>query len=140
MNVKGAIHKIEQRKERAKKAASRYRDKGRRLNTHMGEYADEDERYFAELKRNGYYLHSFAVEDYLEELEELVNFLKSKEPDDEAVFTSEEEMEDEFGIYGDSDFQNEEWSNTVASVMECRNSGDDKIMWVICMLKSLKDT
>jgi len=139
MNVKQAIDKIAKRKERAQRAASRCREKGLMIEIHLDEYTDKEEMFFARMKKCEHYLRSSAIENYVEELDELMIFLKSKDQNDEAAFTSEEEMEDKFGIYGDSDFQNEEWSNTVAFVTECRNSGDAKIMWVICMYKSLKD-
>ena len=139
MNVKQAIEKIEDKMGKAQDIASKYRDKGDRMSTHMDEYDDASDRIYASVKMEGYYGRSSNAEDFTEELKELLDFLKTRTLEDKAVFISEEKFEENFGIYGDCDVQTEVWSNTVATVMECKNSDTNRITWVICLFKNLKD-
>lgn len=140
MNVKSAINRIERRMECAKAIANGYSEKAQKLNTHMDESKNKNERSHLELQVASYYWKAFNAEDYMESLGELINFLKSKDLDDKVVFIKEEDMENEFGIYGNAEFQNDEWSNTVAIVWESRDHfGNKRSSWVICIFKNLRD-
>jgi hypothetical protein len=139
MNVKQAIEKIAERMGKAGGIASNYRDKGNRMSTHLDEYDEGNERFYAKVKMERYYGRSCNAEDYMEELKELLDFMQTRNLEDKAVFISEEKMEENFGIYGNSDIQTEAWSNTIATVMECRNSGRNQATWVICIYKTLSD-
>lgn len=135
MNVNGAIRSMEARIARAKNAVSRYQTKGNERIARMSECEDEDEVFIAWGISNAYYARASMVEDYIEELEELINVLKGKMPEDKVAWTTEEDFEEEWGL----DFDSMEWSNTAATIYGFRNSDNISITWVICMLKSLKD-
>ena len=135
MDVNGAIRSMEARIERAKNAATRYQTKGNEQIARMSECEDEDEVFIAWGISNAYYTRVGMVKDYIEELEELLNVLKGKIPEEKVTWTTEEDFEEEWGI----DFDSVEWSNTAATIYGFRNSDNATITWVICMLKSLKD-
>ena len=101
----------------------------------MSECEDEDEVFIAWGICNAYYTRAGMVEDYIEELKELLNVLKGKMPEEKVAWTTEEDFEEEWGI----NFDSVEWSNTTATIYGFRNSDNTTITWVICMLKSLKD-
>ncbi len=135
MDVNGAIRSMELRIARAKDAVARYQTKGNERIALMSECEDEDEMFITWGISNAYYARASMVEDYIEELEELINVLNSKSPKDKVAWTTEEDFEDEWGI----NFDSVEWSNTAATIYGFRNSNNATTTWVICILKSLKD-
>lgn len=141
MNVKNAIKKIQQRLERAHRNAEEYLNKADDMKYFIAECDDdskgETKKLIFNYKRRYYYHRSVEAEDYAEELEEVINVLENKDPDCEVKIISEEKLEEEYGIYGEYDIENEEWSNVIATVTEYRNSSSNKSILVICMLKKL---
>lgn len=135
MNVDGAIHSIELRKARANVTISRYRTKGDQKIARLRKDANYDDVLIAWLTRENYYVRAGMVEDYIEELDELIEVLRGKNPEDNVAWTIEDDFEEEFGI----DYDSVEWSNTVATIFGYKNSDNVTDTWVICVLKTLKD-
>lgn len=137
MNVKCAIINIENRMARANNAISRCREKEKKNGIERENLDGSDkELIFQELFND----KISNIEDYLEELQEVMNVLKGMDPEEKVVFTTEEEMEEDCGVYWNSDVQKEELSNNSAIIIECINYDEGTTILVICMLKTLNET
>ena len=67
--------------------------------------------------------------DYAEELEEIIEVLRNKDNDENIRFVNEEQFENEYSLYGDSE---EEWGNTIASMVKC-DLGNGTSIIAICL-------
>ena len=135
MNVKDAVEKMEKRLEKAQETAEKYQKKGQEMEYLLVECeADKDskkEKWRVISKRDRYYQKYAVAADYAEELEEVINVLKSKETEDKVVFVNEEKFENEYALYGES---SEEWGNTIASMIRC-DVGNGTSLLALCVKK-----
>ncbi len=132
MNVKSAIEKLERRLEKTQETISKYLKKGNEMEYLLADgQEDLKTSYRIASKRDYYYRKYTIVEDYAEELKELIQILKSKDLDDKVIFVSEEKFENEYALYGDS---TEEWENTIASMVRC-DLGDGRNVLAVSIKK-----
>ena len=135
MNVENAIAKVKRQLANARETAEKYLKKGQEMEYLAAEYeADQKskhETWRVEAKRDCYYQKYATATDYAEELEEVIEVLENKDIGEKVLFVNEERFENEYSLYGDSE---EEWSNTIASMVKC-DLGNGTGVIAICLKK-----
>ena len=134
MNVDDAIKKVERQQEKARETAEKYMKKGQEM-AYMAIECENDRKskkdyWRAVAKRDCSYQKYAMALDYAEELEEVIEVLKNKDDDEKILFVNEEKFENEYYLYGDCE---EEWSNTIVSMVKC-DLGNGSVI-AICLKK-----
>ena len=135
MKVKDAIEKVERQQVKTHETAEKYLKKGQEM-AYLAVECEADQKskrdtWRVEAKRDCYFQKYAVAIDYAEELEELLGVLKNKDNDEKVIFVNEERFENEYSLYGDSE---EEWSNTIASMVKC-DLGNGTSVIAICLKK-----
>lgn len=135
MNVKDAIKKVERQQVKARETAEKYMKKGQEM-AYMAIECENDRKskkdfWRAVAKRDCSYQKYAMALDYAEELEEVIEVLRNKDNDENIRFVNEEQFENEYSLYGDSE---EEWGNTIASMVKC-DLGNGTSIIAICLKK-----
>ena len=135
MNVKDAIKNVERQQEKARETAEKYLKKGQEM-AYLAVECEADQKskhemWRAEAKRDCSYQKYAMALDYAEELEEVIEVLRNKDNDENIRFVNEEQFENEYSLYGDSE---EEWDNTIASMVKC-DLGNGISVIAICLKK-----